>query len=70
MSKIYNLIILFLILNELPKGYEDTILSKWSGMQLLNLNSTGKGKTVLYLHGGSYLHDLDPDHFKFLKKLI
>ncbi|CAM3164921.1 alpha/beta hydrolase [Streptobacillus felis] len=55
---------------ELPKGYEDILITEGSGMKLLNLNPDGKGEVVLYLHGGSYLHDPDPNHFKFLNKLI
>lgn len=39
-------------------------------MPVLYLNKEGSGKSILYLHGGSYLHEPDPHHFLFLNKLI
>lgn len=44
--------------------------TEFEQMPLLYLNKEGKGKSILYLHGGSYLHDPDPHHFIFLNKLI
>lgn len=52
---------------EIKGGVQKT---EFQGMQVLLLNPEGGGKKILYLHGGSYLHDPDPHHFKFLKKLI
>lgn len=39
-------------------------------MPVMYLNKEGKGKLILYLHGGSYLHHPDPHHYKFLSRLI
>lgn len=62
---------------EIPYIYSENIEIKggvrkfdFDGMQVLEFNPEGSAKTILYLHGGSYLHDPDPHHFKFLKKLI
>lgn len=58
------------IVYELPKGYDDVLIENKFEMQTLYLNNNGKGNKVLYLHGGSYLHHLDPNHLKFLYKII
>ena len=42
----------------------------FEGMPVLYFNKSGKGKKILYLHGGSYLHHPDPHHFAFLNQLI
>lgn len=62
---------------EIPYVYSEPVQIKggvqksdFHKMQVLELNPEGRGKIILYLHGGSYLHDPDPHHFKFLKKLI
>ncbi len=55
----------------LPNGYYENILIKeYMGMQVLHLNENGKGDVVIYLHGGSYIHEPDPNHFTFLYNLI
>lgn len=56
-----------------PKGTRiegGVTVENFSNMKVLRMNEEGKGKHILYLHGGSYLHDPDPHHFKFLDKLI
>ncbi|RRD94192.1 alpha/beta hydrolase [Clostridiales bacterium COT073_COT-073] len=42
----------------------------FENMPVMYLNKEGKGKLILYLHGGSYLHHPDPHHYKFLSRLI
>lgn len=44
--------------------------SKYGKMKVLTINKNGKGKLIYYLHGGSYLHDPDPYHFKMLNKIV
>ncbi|WP_415669326.1 alpha/beta hydrolase fold domain-containing protein, partial [Streptobacillus ratti] len=55
---------------KLPKEYENIPIIEYMGMQVLHLNEKGKGDKVIYLHGGSYVHEPDPNHLKFLNKLI
>lgn len=43
---------------------------EFQGMPVLYMNRKGRGRVILYLHGGSYLHEPDPHHFDFLDKLI
>ncbi|WP_064590216.1 alpha/beta hydrolase fold domain-containing protein [Streptobacillus moniliformis] len=54
----------------LPKGYEDIEIREYMGMKVMYLNERGKGVKLLYLHGGSYVHEPDPNHLRFLNKLI
>lgn len=58
---------------ELPKNSKiagGVDLKFFKSMPVLYMNKDGKGRSILYLHGGSYLHDPDPHHFTFLNKLI
>lgn len=58
---------------EIPKNLKITggiEVKSFKEMPVLYMNQEGKGKTIIYLHGGSYLHDPDPHHFSFLEKLI
>lgn len=45
-------------------------MKNFHSMPVLTMNQAGKGGTLVYLHGGSYLHEPDPHHFSFLDKLI
>ncbi|WP_156300091.1 alpha/beta hydrolase [Streptobacillus canis] len=51
----------------LPEGIE---AFAFSNMPVLNFNKEGKGELVIYIHGGTYLHHVDPFHIRFVKKLI
>lgn len=54
-----------------PKGLEVRFEESSCGGGTFYANeATSSGRTVFYLHGGAYLHDFSPFHWRFLEKLI
>lgn len=53
-----------------PKGIAYRLEEREDGGIFYLNEESGSDRTVLYLHGGAYVHDFSPFHWRYLKKLI
>lgn len=53
-----------------PRGIQYRLENRPDGDVFYLNEESGSDRTVFYLHGGAYIHDFSPFHWRYLKKLI